>query len=284
MKQQNNNNQTIAIMNDIFSFSRLWLLLKKDVMENYKMFLVGGLSLFLGITAVLLMFSPIFSLPEVGGMAATFLALYGYYFGCGIAASLMFAQMRTKQGKISLFSLPATTCEKYAEQILVWVIGFAVLFFGSLELGELIRCHVAPLLWGDIKGEGFGDMSTFINYFAYPSISVDNAASPFAALGLSSAKLFWFTLFIALNEIGFFTLGSVLWPKYTYIKMYALSYAINMVLMILVVGIMMIFGVPQSDSIVMILSSNGLIAFEGVLAVAFFVASYWFFKHKDVIR
>ena len=283
MKQQYNNTQNITIMNDIFSFSRLWLLLKKDATENYKLFIFGGLSLFLAITALMLISSPIITLPEVGGRFATFLALYGYYFLGGVAASLMFAKMRTKQGKISLFTLPATTCEKYVEQILVYVIGFAVLYLGCLELGELIRCHVAPLIWDGVEGKEGLDMSHFINYFAIPTISPE-AAIVMATFKLSVAKIIGIGVAVTICELGLFTLGATLWPRYSYIKTYILSCVISFAGMI--ISSIMVALMPNAphDNFVMTSSSSIFLVISSVFAVGYFVASYLIFKHKNVIR
>jgi len=266
-------------MNDIFSISRFWLLLKKDVTENYKVFIIGGLAMLLAMASLMILTSPVYALPEVGAMFATFLFLYGYYFGGGIAASLMFAQMRTKQGKVSLFTLPATTAEKYAEQVFVYIIGFAVLYFGSIEIGELVRCQVAPLLWGDM--DGTFDTGKYINHFALSNFNFDSYSNgELAAVG---SKFCWFMFFSFLFELGYFSLGAVLWPKYSYIKAYAVNWAIMMAVMIFALPVFLLSDMPSKVWSTIWISTT-TITIYAVLAVAAFVASYWFLKHKDVIR
>lgn len=270
-------------MNDVFSISRVWLLLKKDFTENYKFYGIGALAFLFAMVSVMILCSPVFCLPngEVGTALATFPFVYVYTIGCGVAASLMFAQMRTKQGRVSLFTIPATTAEKYVEQLLVYVVGFAVLYVCCVELAELIRCLVAPLVWGSLSV----DTGRFINHFATVDLSEDqDFVEGFSALGFGDGNFGKLMVFSTLAQIGLFTLASVLWPKYSYIKMYALNYAVSMVIGLVMLLCVFVFHASMEIHDVWKTVIQPSIWFNAVLAVATFVASYWFFKHKDVIR
>ena len=72
--------------------------------------------------------------------------------------------------------------------------------------------------------------------------------------------------------------------KYSYIKMYALNYVVSMVVGLVMVSCVFVFHASMEIHDVWKTVVQPSIWFNAALAVATFVASYWFFKHKDVIR
>ena len=104
-------------MNNSFSISRFALLLKKDFTENIRLYAIGSVSLLFGLATLMVLGSPLICLPaeEGGAIFATFPIYYLFCLSLCIAASMMFPQFRTKQGRLSVFMLPATNAEKYAE-------------------------------------------------------------------------------------------------------------------------------------------------------------------------
>ncbi len=106
-------------MNNSFSISRFALLLKKDFTENIRLYAIGSVSLLFGLATLMVLGSPLICLPaeEGGAIFATFPIYYLFCLSLCIAASMMFPQFRTKQGRLSVFMLPATNAEKYAEQM-----------------------------------------------------------------------------------------------------------------------------------------------------------------------
>ena len=95
-------------MNNSFSISRFALLLKKDFTENIRLYAIGSVSLLLGLATLMVIFTPLMCMPaeEGGAIFATFPIYWLFSFALCIAASMMFPQLRTKQGRVSLFMLP----------------------------------------------------------------------------------------------------------------------------------------------------------------------------------
>ena len=209
-------------MNNIFSISRFTLLLKKDIAENIRLYAIGAASLLFGLATLMVLFTPMMSLPEEGGQFFATFPIYNIFvFGVCIAASLMFAPMRTKQGRISLFTLPATSTEKYLEQVFVHIICFTVMFVCCVILAEGIRMVVAPLLWGPGATGGAYAVDRYINHFSFSPGGV--SAMVFAnleAVGITFNLLMAVFAAGAFCSVGIFSLGAALWPKYSFIKTY----------------------------------------------------------------
>ncbi|MGN0214761.1 MAG: hypothetical protein ACI4AH_08160 [Muribaculaceae bacterium] len=276
-------------MKDLFSISRFWLLLKKDFTENYRLFSIGALSMLFGLTTIMVLFSPVMIKPELDGPLGFSISsvpfAYIYAIGCCISASLMFSPMRTKQGRISLFTLPATSFEKYLEQFLVFVIGFTVVYFACVEVAELLRCLLAPLFWNLLGNHDAALYGKYINHFC--SLRVFDAADKliFSNIGISGNVLLLAVFLGFVVDVAIFTLGAVLWPKYSFIKTYAASYVIGIVAGF--VGIIAVIINPFRCCVVEHCLSTllyAVVAIQTVVAVALFVASYILFKRKNVIH
>ena len=276
-------------MNNIFSISRFTLLLKKDIAENIRLYAIGAASLLFGLATLMVLFTPMMSLPEEGGLFFATFPIYNIFvFGVCIAASLMFAPMRTKQGRISLFTLPATSTEKYLEQVFVHIICFAVMFVCCVILAEGIRMVVAPLLWGPGATGGAYAVDRYINHFSFSPSGV--SAMVFAnleAVGITFNLLMAVFAAGAFCSVGIFSLGAALWPKYSFIKTYVAAYAVQIVLGI---GALIVSGITEAMDFEPfgVIDTRGFLIFLAValsvIAVVTFVASYITFVKKQVIH
>ena len=274
-------------MNNSFSISRFALLLKKDFTENIRLYAIGSVSLLFGLATLMVLGSPLICLPaeEGGAIFATFPIYYLFSLSLCIAASMMFPQFRTKQGRLSVFMLPATNAEKYAEQIFTNIFCFALMFVACVIAAEGIRMVVAPWVWGDVEGPFVVNLGSYVDHFSIP-IPKDAVAftQAFAELGITPGLFIGLIVAGNLCSLGVFTLGAMLWPKYSFIKTYVAIYILEIAFSILGLIAACIFS---SFDWTQYFSTRGLfiglIVALGVGAVAAFVASYIVFTHKKVI-
>ena len=267
-------------MKDSFSISRFWLLLRKDFVENKTALVIGSFALFAAMSLLMIILSIFIDSPDKGGCLIGYVLEYLFGIGCAISVSLMFSQMRTKQGRISMFTLPATALEKFLEQMVVYILGFTIVYAVCVELGELVRCVVAPLVWGK---ESLG---VFINHFAVLGTLKDAFNNPgIAQIGITGSKIITVCVFGVVADLGIFTLGAVLWPKYSFIKTYAATYVIGTVFFIMF--ILVASCIDISESMVETLFSEFIvviIVLQVLVAVASFVGAYYLLKRKNVIH
>ena len=274
-------------MNNSFSISRFALLLKKDFTENIRLYAIGSVSLLFGLATLMVLGSPLICLPaeEGGAIFATFPIYYLFSLSLCIAASMMFPQFRTKQGRLSVFMLPATNAEKYAEQIFTNIFCFALMFVACVIAAEGIRMVVAPWVWGDVEGPFVVNLGSYVDHFSIP-IPKEAVAftQAFAELGITPGLFIGVIVAGNLCSLGVFTLGAMLWPKYSFIKTYVAIYILQIAFSILGVIAASIFS---SFDWTQYFSTRGLfiglIVALGVGAVVAFVASYIVFTHKKVI-
>lgn len=267
-------------MKDSFSISRFWLLLKKDFVENKTALVIGSFALFAAMSLLMIILSVLIDSPDKGGSLISYVLAYLFAIGVVVSTSLMFSPMRTKQGRISMFTLPATTLEKYLEQIVVYIFGFAAVYAICVELGELVRFVVAPLVWGK-ESTGF-----YINHFAVLGTMKDIFNNMHLnEIGITSAKVFTICVLGVVADLGIFTLGAVLWPKYSYIKTYAATYVIGIVFFIAFIVVASVVDI--TEPMIETLFSELLIVIivlQVLIAVAAFVAGYYLLKRKNVIH
>lgn len=274
-------------MNNSFSISRFALLLKKDFTENIRLYAIGSVSLLLGLATLMVIFTPLMCMPaeEGGAIFATFPIYWLFSFALCIAASMMFPQLRTKQGRVSLFMLPATNSEKYLEQIFTNIICFALMFLACIYAAEGIRMLVAPWVWSGSNPVLATDAGNYIDHFAiiYPKEAI-MVREALASVGMTPDLFAWVMIAGILCNLGVFSLGAVLWPKYSFIKTYVAIYVVETALLIVGTIVTKIFGVFDWTQTV---SSRQwliiLIVALGLGAVAAFGASYFCFTRKKVI-
>lgn len=130
-------------INQFFSLSRLWLLLRNDMMMNYKKYLLnigGALVVYFIIIYMMLPKNPNYQDYEVGDYATPFIMLL---FSLGGFIGMAFPFMSEKRQLSVHLLTPASTFEKYLGQFLIRVIGGSILFLIVFHIDAIIARQVA---------------------------------------------------------------------------------------------------------------------------------------------
>lgn len=207
--------------NRYFSFSRLGLVMKRDLMENWK----TNLYRFLGPYAVLL-FAMLLGylgaedMDDFRGYSSIIFSMFGYLLliGSAFSASQIMETMDTQQKRVSYLMLPATSLEKFVVRALYVTVGFVVMATLALFMAEATRFLFMPLF--DLP-ECF-HQSILSNVF---DISLINS---------------WSQTYVCRNVLGalcvilfmgwchsFFILGGCYWQKYPFWKTLGMILLVN---------------------------------------------------------
>lgn len=269
-----------VMKNQVFDWSRFKLALRKEVVENGRQLLLALLVTYGTLTTLMIIGNWI-----TGGDQSEELQIMRYVLvlaAAGISmsamASLAFRGLMTKTGRVELFTSPSSMTEKFAVNVVVYVLGYLVAFVLAVQLADLTRVAV---LW-------FARSSSLtvpgpINFLCTMQKVAFNPE-------LTNQSLFTASLYLSLlANAGMYLLGSVLWPRISFLKTCAAAYAIETVIMI--VGLIVInrmggfqdFGMFVMDSI-----KNGGFAIFMLVNVLIQVVLYWVlawvvFRRKDVV-
>ena len=280
-------NTTMNTVNQTFDWSRFTAALRKEVVENSRTLMFTVIAIY-ALLSIVMIIGNIFtgttgtSLDEVtsSGVPVHYMFVgYILLFAITIVASFSFKKLTRKTGRIDMFTSPASTLEKFLVNVLIYVIGFIVAFFICAQLADLTRIAV---LWYfndriDVPGP-INFLPTFTQAYSFGPMGDMMGVSKVFSLGL-------------LANAGLFLLGSVLWPRLSFLKTFAAMYAIEIVL-----GFLLLLGsfIAGDDKVFAIgrwfLDSIESGSFTYWLAgfVIFQIILYWglawyLFKRKDVI-
>lgn len=187
---------------------RLLLSIKKFLTEKRRTLLIGagayiGISILIGIWAGLM-----------GAVADGEMVLYIFMAGmlCTVSASMLFSDMATKEGKISLLMTPARISDKFLARLLTVVPGsFAVAIIGFYAMaGSIIVAH----------GFSYGI------WVKMSPIGLDLCCAESAML---------FSMFLL--NLSFFIYGAVAWPKKSFIKTLGLLVVLQLILSFLLMTV-----------------------------------------------
>lgn len=142
--------------NYFLSFSRIMMVMKREVMENWKTNILRFIGLYAAFALVMAGYmwgmsgnDNAFADPGVFYQRFCSNITGAFTFIIGIA-SLVYAanimeNMITKEKRISYLMLPATMIEKFAARFLIVTVGFGVTVVIALSLAEITRYLVLPL-------------------------------------------------------------------------------------------------------------------------------------------
>lgn len=141
--------------NNFFSFPRIAMVMKREIMENWKTNMFRFIGLYAAFAAVMignmwgLSMSHASSTPDSSFFHFCTNLLVAFTIIVSIA-SLIYASgimdnMVTKEKRISFLMLPATMIEKFIARFLMATLGFVVALFIALSLAEVTRYIVLPL-------------------------------------------------------------------------------------------------------------------------------------------
>lgn len=231
--------------NNFFSFLRIAMVMKRDIMENWKKNLFSFLGLY---SAYLLTYLGIMakydgyeiaritertSFNFVQGhfqMFTTITVVALFYF-----ASRIMENMRTKELRIAYLMLPATSFEKFVARACHVTVGTIILLIGASVLAELTHFLFVPLF----------DLPDTVNTFVLPQVweMACNVFNPFVTFSQQvwdgeSTRIIEQTMFynwlwvfsIILWFHSLYILGGNIWYKSAFIKTTGIIIAVSLVL------------------------------------------------------
>ena len=139
--------------NKFFSFPRIAMVMKREIMENWKTNLYRLIVIYAGFLLVMVFTmskqASSYSDPQVAfqhycsNVLGAFVLIIGI-FGIVYAANIM-ENMITKEKRIAFLMLPATMIEKFVARFLIVTVGLAVAVFVAASLAEITRYLLLPL-------------------------------------------------------------------------------------------------------------------------------------------
>ena len=263
-----------------FNWNRFVTALKKEVVENSRTLLFSIIAIY-GILALIMIIGNITlgantSRPET--MLRYNIVFMVYGFGSIIVASLAFRGLKDKKGRTEFLTSPSSTLEKYLVNVLIYVVGFIVVFPICAQLADLTRILVLwP--WSD------GDVPEPINFLN----TFHNVAHQQEWWKYDSKVILEIILWLGvLASPALYLLGSVLWPKLSFLKTFAAVYVIEIVIFILaMIGISIFSDMPTAEKWLNGLGQNTVMlwytAFIAIQLIVYWPLSWYLFKRKDVV-
>jgi uncharacterized membrane protein len=235
--------------NRYFSFSRLGLVMKRDLMENWKTNLYLFLGVFLAFLGVYLLQMYDYNDSIHGGVLDAYQTVERYvshhttaFAGVTLFLLVYFAtetmrNMRTKEQRLSYLMLPATKLEKFVSRALYVTVGmFSMILLSSL-LAEAVHWAFMPFfdelpdkfkvcVWLDAWGKIFDDLNPFK---ATAKLLVNKNAFVLGGIMGGTVALWWHSLYI---------LGGNYFGKYAFFKTTGI---------IILVAILLAMGISHID-------------------------------------
>lgn len=228
------------MMDNSLNMTRVGMILKRDILENWKKNLLGLVGLYAGMLCCCLIF-----LLEYKGESVLMSQSSSYFeefcdkfFAVIVIISIIWAMvtaaqimqpMETEKGRISFLMLPATRLEKFISRFLYVTVGFIVMMAIVVVLTEISRYLLMPLL--DVPAGFYQSTLPEIGakLFHKPTVNIisDDANTSFSySLGyyLGFVFLLW-------NQ-SLFMLGGSYWYKRAFLKTLA-----TMIVFPIVIGI-----------------------------------------------
>lgn len=189
-----------------FSLSRLCLVAKRDIMENWKKNLYNCLTLY-AILASALVFTMlrlhgVYEKVPNGFWVCMALVVFG---GWAVVLSNVMEPMSAKAKRIAFLMVPATSLEKYLWRLIYVTVGFAVSFAVAL-----LATDVTYLLLNSIFGEEeYRSLAGFAIgvYLNWNSLALDD-----------NWLLTVWSFVITLWGYSFFVLGGAFWRRRAFVK------------------------------------------------------------------
>lgn len=276
---------TMNIVNQIFNWSRFTAALRKEVVENWRTIVFTILGIYLLLTVIMILGNIIDSISDnivssLMNMVPQKTVFFMLAIALMVVASLSFRNLKSKNGRVALFTSPSSTLEKFLVNILIYVVGSIVVFFACAQLADLTRIGILSLVGADdliVPGP--------INFLSAINDTVTGIGS-IEPVAKGMRWIFWLSL---LATPGMYLLGSVLWPRLSLLKTFAASQILSIVVMIIAITLTNVL-IPE-DEIVnwmknMVESgtlTNWIAISLGVQAVLYWGLSWYLFKRKDVV-
>ncbi|MBQ9822326.1 MAG: hypothetical protein IJM58_09405 [Muribaculaceae bacterium] len=272
-------------VNQIFNWSRFTAALRKEVVENWRTIVFTILGIYLLLTVIMILGNIIDSISDnivssLMNMVPQKTVFFMLAIALMVVASLSFRNLKSKNGRVALFTSPSSTLEKFLVNVLIYVVGSIVVFFACAQLADLTRIGILSLVGADdliVPGP--------INFLSAINDTVTGIGS-IEPVAKGMRWIFWLSL---LATPGMYLLGSVLWPRLSLLKTFAASQILSIVVMIITITLTNVL-IPE-DEIVNWLKNivesgtltNWIAISLGVQAVLYWGLSWYLFKRKDVV-
>ena len=268
--------------NQVFDWSRFTLALRKEIVENWRQ-LVLALIVLYAVMSILM----ILGNWMTGGRndqelinLRYMVAMSVFSFSTIIMASLSFRGLMTKTSRTELLTSPSSMTEKFLVNTLIYVVGYIVAFFVLAQLADLTR--IAALWFARSESLNVPGPICFLNFTNQFS---DNITPHIGQIGIFKAAIYVGLL----ASPGLYLLGSVLWPRLSFLKTFAAVYAIEFVIFFFGMAILRGFGSFQ-EMAMRILDNieNGSFSIAMLVAAAVQLVLYWtlawiVFRRKDIV-
>ena len=250
--------------NQIFNWKRFTAALRKEWVENRTVLLLVIAVIFL-LYAVI---PPTKSFSR-GERAYFYLINYGFIVLACIVPSLANRQLKSKTGRIELMTLPTSMMEKFAVGITIYVIGFFVAFAICVQLADLFRYAISGFKM--VPDHLFKCMDML--HFYHESLNGAN----------EEPSYFTWTALVATAPLFF--LGSVLWPRWSVSKTFALTYAATIILSFIFVGVKAMMGehldLDTIDSNAQYIVMTDVVNI--IILIVSLVLAWYLLKRKDIV-
>lgn len=198
------NTDNIAINSGSSNSNRFLMTARKMLIENRKTLLiaVGG---YLGAMIALGFWLGWMGMTTSASSFTVYFLIAG--LACAIAASMMFSDMRTKEGRISVLMSPARACDKFLVRLLAVLPGMFILAIAGWYAYSL-AIKVSYGIFEDIWLPLFNPLTLL--------------------MGPEEELEFCLFLGVFMFNEALFILGAILWPRKSFLKTLLLQAAISM--------------------------------------------------------
>ena len=247
----------------------LMLTAKKEFIDNRKAILLA-IGSCLGLCILLGAFLGNFNLG--GGPKEVFMFVFMFGIISTIAGSLTFSNMKTKESRIATLMLPAAPFYKFFVRWLAVVPGLFLILILGFYLGDYVRIFVNWIMSDGHMPDSYGKVTDI-----WGILSIETGSTGYLILTLILSGYFF--------SQAIYILGSILWPKLSYIKTLFILWALQMIAgtagMTFNHFVKPPYSLPFSIDVESFLwGVAGLII---ILTVCLYALTYIRFKHSQVV-
>ena len=286
----------MTAFDQIFSWKRFTAALRKEFVENWLKFTLIVLALYLIFTLVFTMANLLdYNYKGVAFVFKDNMQLLRFFVlgmivanawavFAAIMASMAFRHLTSKTGRTDLFTNPTSMTEKYAVNLIIYVIGAFVALIACGYLADLTRYGILTL-FGAAGREIIPPVSILSTW-----LTSENGVLWFEH-GFGSSDMIYMSLVSLIAAPAFYFLGSVLWPKWSLVKSFIAERVISATLM----GITLLaFAVPFEKFRFgeYAINIDGFNVYDTLLvknciilalAIICWLGSWYLFKRKDIV-
>ena len=270
-----------------FNWSRFVAALRKEVVENNRTILFSIMGVFAILTIFMLLGNLILHTPmevqmEMADKVPQTVVYVILAFVMCIMASMAFKGLTNKEGRTALMMSPSSTLEKFLVNVLIYVVAMFVLFFACAQLADLVRIAVLkPFEDSNFVVPG---PINFLKTFSFTVSEGRNSMDPEVQTWMTTSMIIG-----TISSAAIYFLGSVLWPRLSLLKTWAVIFVIQTVTIILLIVFINVLGDPKAfgrwlaDFIKHGNFFTVMFAFYTVLTIVGFALSWILLKRKDVV-